>query len=37
MPRLIGLLVYVYRRDLPLRLRGAELRYLMPDRALLGR
>jgi putative MATE family efflux protein len=32
---LIGLLIYVYRRDLPLRLRGAELAYLWPDRAIL--
>ncbi|MEA3014323.1 MAG: hypothetical protein QOD42_2868 [Sphingomonadales bacterium] len=31
---LIGLLVYVYRRDLPIRLRGPELKYLVPDRAL---
>lgn len=31
----IGLLVYVYARDLPIRLRGAELRYLMPERALI--
>ena len=34
---LVGLLVYIYRRDLPLRLRGAELRYLLPDPALLAR
>jgi putative MATE family efflux protein len=33
---LIGLLVYMYVRDLPLRLRGRELRYLLPDLALLG-
>lgn len=33
---LIGLLVYIYRRDLTLRLRGPELRYLIPDRELLG-
>jgi putative MATE family efflux protein len=33
---LLALLAYVYARDLPLRLRGAELRYLRPDRALLG-
>jgi putative MATE family efflux protein len=33
---LAGLLAYVYRRDLPLRLRGAELRYLKPDPALLS-
>ena len=29
-----GLLFYVYARDLPIRLRGAELRYLLPERAL---
>ncbi|HYD38422.1 MAG TPA: MATE family efflux transporter [Allosphingosinicella sp.] len=33
---LAALLAYVYARDLPLRLRGPELRYLKPDRALLG-
>jgi putative MATE family efflux protein len=32
----IALLVYIYSRDLPLRLRGAELRYLKPEGALLG-
>jgi putative MATE family efflux protein len=32
---LIGLLIFVYARDLPIRLRGAELRYLIPDRGLL--
>jgi putative MATE family efflux protein len=32
---LIGLLTYVYARDLPLRLRGREFRYLIPERALL--
>jgi putative MATE family efflux protein len=32
---LIGLLVYLYAKDLPLRLRGRELRYLLPDRAIL--
>ncbi|HEX2762277.1 MAG TPA: MATE family efflux transporter [Allosphingosinicella sp.] len=32
---LAALLAYVYRRDLPLRLRGAELAYLKPDRAVL--
>jgi MATE family, multidrug efflux pump len=32
---LIGLLIYIYRRDLPIRLRGPELRYLIPDRALV--
>jgi len=30
-----ALLVYIYARDLPLRLRGRELRYLLPDRAIL--
>jgi putative MATE family efflux protein len=32
---LVGLLIYIYRRDLPLRLRGKELRYLKPDPAIL--
>lgn len=32
---LAGLLIYIYARDLPLRLRGADLRYLKPDPALL--
>src|SRR4051812_36361513 len=32
---LIGLIIYIYRRDLPLRLRGRELRYLKPDPAIL--
>jgi putative MATE family efflux protein len=32
---LIGLLVFIYARDLPLRLRGSELRYLIPDRKIL--
>jgi putative MATE family efflux protein len=32
---LIGLVAYIYRKDLPVRLRGAELRYLIPDRAIL--
>jgi putative MATE family efflux protein len=30
-----GLLVYVYWRDLPIRLRGSELGYLLPERALV--
>jgi putative MATE family efflux protein len=30
-----GLLIYVYWRDLPIRLRGHELRYLLPDKALV--
>jgi putative MATE family efflux protein len=32
---LFGLLIFVYARDLPIRLRGAELRYLIPDGRLL--
>ena len=32
---LAGLLIYIYVRDLPIRLRGPELRYLIPDRGLL--
>src|SRR3954453_2864689 len=32
---LIGLIIYMYGRDLPLRLKGRELRYLIPDRAIL--
>ncbi|MEA3030801.1 MAG: hypothetical protein QOG13_2126 [Sphingomonadales bacterium] len=32
---LSGLILYIYWRDLPLRLRGAELRYLLPDPAIL--
>jgi putative MATE family efflux protein len=32
---LAGLLFYIYWKDLPLRLRGAELRYLRPDPAIL--
>lgn len=32
---LIALLIYIYARDLPLRLRGREWRYLLPDRALM--
>jgi putative MATE family efflux protein len=33
---LFGLLLYVYAKDLPLRLRGGELTYLLPRRAELG-
>ena len=33
---LLAMIVYVYSRDLPLRLRGAELGYLIPRRAELG-
>src|SRR5690242_11243905 len=32
---LIALIVTMYARDLPLRLKGRELRYLIPDRAIL--
>jgi putative MATE family efflux protein len=32
---LIGLFIYIYAKDLPLRLRGSELRYLIPDAAIL--
>ena len=32
---LFGLFIYIYWRDLPLRLRGAELGYLKPDPAIL--
>src|SRR5215213_11609754 len=32
---LIGLVVYMYAKDLPLRLRGRELRYLLPNVAIL--
>jgi putative MATE family efflux protein len=32
---MIGMLIHIYVRDLPIRLRGAELRYLIPDFALL--
>ena len=31
----LGLLAYVYARDLPIRLRGAELRYVVPEAALI--
>jgi putative MATE family efflux protein len=30
-----SLLAYVYAKDLPIRLRGSEWRYLVPDRAIL--
>lgn len=33
---LAAMLVYIYGRDLPLRLRGSELRYLKPDMTLLS-
>jgi putative MATE family efflux protein len=32
---LVALLAFVYARDLPIRLRGAEWRYIVPDRTLL--
>jgi Na+-driven multidrug efflux pump len=32
----VGMLVYVYRKDLPLRLRGAELKYFKPVREELS-
>lgn len=32
---LFGLLIFVYARDLPLRLRGRELGYLLPNAAIL--
>jgi putative MATE family efflux protein len=32
---LLGLIAYIYRRDLVLRLRGPELAYLLPDARLL--
>src|SRR4051794_12922876 len=32
---LIGLFIYIYAKDLPLRLRGSELRYLLPNPAIL--
>src|SRR3954470_1258150 len=32
---LIGLIGYIYLKDLPLRLRGRELRFLLPDLAVL--
>ncbi|MGB3797740.1 MAG: MATE family efflux transporter [Alteraurantiacibacter sp.] len=36
MASFVAMVIYVYRRDLPLRLRGSELRYLVPARAELG-
>jgi putative MATE family efflux protein len=32
---LAGLFIYIYAKDLPLRLRGRELRYLLPSPAIL--
>jgi Na+-driven multidrug efflux pump len=34
---LAGMVAYIYAKDLPIRLRGHEWRYLVCDRALLGR
>ena len=31
----LGLVIYVYARDLPIRLRGAELRWLIPEAGLV--
>ena len=36
MTSFVGTVIYVYRKDLPLRLRGAELKYLKPAREELG-
>lgn len=36
MSSFIAMVVFVYRKDLPLRLRGAELKYLKPAREELG-
>src|SRR6218665_3216367 len=33
---LLAMVIYIYARDLPLRLRGTELRYLKPDPQLLA-
>ncbi|TKW65832.1 MAG: MATE family efflux transporter [Paracoccus denitrificans] len=33
---LFAMVIYIYVRDLPLRLRGAELSYLRPDPSILG-
>ncbi|QJQ33361.1 MATE family efflux transporter [Sphingomonas lacunae] len=33
---LTAMIIWVYWRDLPLRLRGPEWRYLLPDREMLG-
>ena len=33
---LASMITYIYRRDLPLRLRGKEWQYLKPDMALIG-
>ena len=32
---MVGMLIHIYARDLPVRLRAAELRYLIPDFTLL--
>jgi putative MATE family efflux protein len=31
-----ALLIYIYRKDLPIRLRGSELRYLRPNREIVS-
>lgn len=31
-----AMIAFIYARDLPVRLRGAEWRYVLPDRALIG-
>ena len=33
---LVGMIAYIYWKDLPIRMRGAEWRYVLPNRALLG-
>ncbi|HEX8484234.1 MATE family efflux transporter [Sphingomonas sp.] len=33
---LLGLVLYVHVKDLPIRLKGAEIRYILPTRALSG-
>ncbi|MPT49247.1 MAG: MATE family efflux transporter [Sphingobium sp.] len=33
---LIGMIIWIYRRDLPLRLKGEELRFLKPDMEILS-
>jgi putative MATE family efflux protein len=32
----LAMIAFIYARDLPVRLRGAEWRYILPDRQLLG-
>lgn len=33
---LVAMVAFIYARDLPVRLRGAELRYILPERTILG-